>query len=429
MRILSLLVLASIPAWAAPKAKSSSPAPMPSAAPVATIGSIYTISDDSKRISFDSIRYWKESRWYAIGEWITSDTIRWMGGKETKIKFPRPECAVASEFNVLVRPEDYVEKAVDPTKKKKQLNREILSRGQWLAIEVNADVESENFEVRSPIFKDNPDCKAPVKFAYGWKGAATELKPILFIKPKDYFYGHEVTLYVPEKPERANIQLDLYLGYWKGTFPNAQINPGVSATDAVEIAAGQRSSARAAPSKSISFIPTAVSRGEWLLPMQKRIGLTLALEQSLLSFGGVSGQSMLISDWFAGAFYQQIIPALDGLQARLFFKYHEHLADQGNTYFTMAEPNRQAKNLIVGATLNHYFARRWLLGADFEYGIPNRMAGRGVTQAVMAYSGRLGYRLTTFMLLIAEGGFRNYKAEGYLTEKVLQTNLGIRLEL
>lgn len=417
-------VAATSPAATPPVSKKGVPNPKGKTqiSSVAKVGSNYKIEDDNKRISFDSLRYWRDSRWFVIGEWVGADSIRWVGGKTTKFKFPRAECGAPEEPSTLVRPEDYVAK-IEPGKKK-PLNHEILHNRNWVAVEVSYSVESETFVVRSARFKDNPDCKAPVKFEYGWKGEPTELKPILFLKPKDFFFGHEIILYVPEKPERANIQLDLYLGYWRGSFPNAKI----STAEAAEIAAG-RKPARKAPSKSITFVPTAISRGEWLLPMQKHIGFTLSLEQSLMSMGGVSGQPVLFSDWTVGTFFQQIIPAFDGLQYRLFAKYHEHLADQGTAYSTMADANRQAKNLILGTTLNHYFARRWLLGADFEYGFPNRMAGRGVTQGYMAYSGRLGFRMTTFMLIVGEVGFRNYKAEGFETEKVLQSNLGIRLEL
>lgn len=400
-------------------------------ASVVTGSSGLKVEDVSRRISFDTRRFWSESRWYAIGHWVTPDTIRWIGGSDMKVQFPRVDCTLPENGDsLIVRPQDLkVDANANPDKKKQPINREVLNKRGWVAIEGSPNVAEENFEIRSNRYKEMPECVSRVRINYGWKGQKTEVKPLLFLKPTDYFFGYEITLYAPEKPERANIQLDLMIGYWNGSFPNAK----VSATAAAKRASDQLTTPTLADypaaKKKIHLAPAAVSRGEWLVPFEKRIGLTLGIEQSLLSFGGVDFQRVLISDWFMGAFFQQILPGLDGLQFRVFMKYHEHLTDQGTVYETMLDVNRQAKNLIVGSTLNHYFGRRWLLGADFEYGFPNAMAGRGVDQSYMAYYGRVGFRLTTFLLMIAEGGFRNYKAAGYPTEKLLQANGGIRLEL
>jgi hypothetical protein len=155
--------------------------------------------------------------------------------------------------------------------------------------------------------------------------------------------------------------------------------------------------------------------------------LTLSLEQTLRSFGGALGQSVLFSDWFVGAFYQYIFPF--GLQARAYVKYHEHLADQGSYYFTTAAPSSYAKNLLFGMTANYYLPGRMLIGMDAEFGLPNDMAGRGAAQSLLVGMGRIGYRATSFLLLLVEGGYRIYKSEGYKPESLLMTQAGIRLEL
>lgn len=410
---------AATPVASKPGAPAPAPAPslapgLDSIAPVSTIGSAFLVDDESKRISFDSLRIWKDARWYAIGHWEGPNLIRWLGGKETSYAMPKPECSLPEAYPSFVRPENFEEKRVDG--QKKSLNREVMHKREWFAIELNPAIESENFEIRSPRFKEMPECRTEVRFNYGWQ-KPTALKPLLFLKTKDYFFGHEITIYAPEKPQKANIQLDLFIGLWKGTFPSAKVNPNFASAN------------KPAPKTSLLFIPTAVSRGEWILPGQKRFGLMLALEQTLFSMGGQPSQTVRISDWFTGVFYQQMMPAIDGLQFRMAMRYHEHLTDQGTVYDTQIDANRNAKNIIVTGTLNHYLARRWLLGVDFEYGFPNGLAGRGVKQGYIGYYGRLGFRLTNFMLILSEFGFRNYSAAGYPTEKLLQANGGIRLEL
>jgi len=57
------------------------------------------------------------------------------------------------------------------------------------------------------------------------------------------------------------------------------------------------------------------------------------------------------------------------------------------------------------------------------------MANVGVSQSMLAFSGRIGLRVTGFMFLLAEGTMRNYMATGENTESVMQGYLGIRLDL
>jgi hypothetical protein len=195
---------AATPVASKPGAPAPAPAPslapgLDSIAPVSTIGSAFLVDDESKRISFDSLRIWKDARWYAIGHWEGPNLIRWLGGKETSYAMPKPECSLPEAYPSFVRPENFEEKRVDG--QKKSLNREVMHKREWFAIELNPAIESENFEIRSPRFKEMPECRTEVRFNYGWQ-KPTALKPLLFLKTKDYFFGHEITIYAPEKPQK-----------------------------------------------------------------------------------------------------------------------------------------------------------------------------------------------------------------------------------
>jgi hypothetical protein len=207
--------------------------------------------------------------------------------------------------------------------------------------------------------------------------------------------------------ERADVQLDLLLGFWKANFNNAT-SPAV---------------------KSLNMAPVAVARGEWLLPFFRDMGLQIILEQSVASFGGADKQSVLLSDWSMNAFYQRILPIKDGLQLRASVGYRQHLGDDNRDVPTLVDNNRNAKYVVVGGTANLYFARRWLLGGDFTYGLPSAMAGRGVKQSFMEGLGRIGFRMTSSLLLLMEGGYRTYRVESDQDDTMLEFQGGIRLEL
>jgi hypothetical protein len=155
----------------------------------------------------------------------------------------------------------------------------------------------------------------------------------------------------------------------------------------------------------------------------------IGLEQVMASWGGGTAQQALYSDWNIGFFLEDFLPVADALQLRASVGYYEHLADDNIQLPTFSPFIKGSKYITATGLMNFYFGNFWLLGTSVDYGIPSDIAGAGRKQSMLSVMGRLGMRVTGFMFLLAEGGFKDYKATDVSTERMLQGYLGIRLDL
>ena len=356
-------------------------------------------------MNFRTFKKWVAGRWYVVGHWTAPDTIEWLGSPPTKILYPNDSCTSDPGPGKFAR-----NKMRDKT-----LDQAEILRGEdgWFLIEVSPSVASEEFLVlpasQSTVDPETkPDCLARTPISYAWSKGRGSVRPLLFLNPQsNRFFKKEISVAVPEDEDaEADIQLDLLLGYWKASLPNAS----------------------ASAKRSLNLAPTAVVRGEWL-PLKTSWGLTLSLEQTVTNFGGATGQNALFSDWVVGTFFEKYFPFLDSFQVRLGGQYRQHLADDSTDVSSLATPNKNGKYLIGTGTLNLYFAKRWLVGGDLELGFPSSMAGRGVKQSYLSGAGRAGFRVTSSVILLLEGGFRSYKAVGFSHESIVYGQLGVRLDL
>jgi hypothetical protein len=349
------------------------------------------------KMAFETLRPWTAGRWYVVGQWVSADRIEWLGSKGGTRMQSKNKCFTSQGKDAKI----FRNKDVDPS----LAQAEILSSESWVAIEVSPSVQAEEFNLDT----GRADC--PVKFSvsYQWTKGGGQLQPLLFLQPSgNRFYGFDIAINQTDldSASQSDIQMDLLMGVWSAKFPNAS----------------------SSANQSLTMVPTAVARGEWL-PMKKHWGLQLALEQTVANFGGVSGQSALYSDWTVGTFGEYFLPALDAIQLRGSLKLHQHLGDDSSNVPTIASPNKRAQNLIIGFTSNFYFAQRWMFGLDVDYAPNLKLAGRGVKQGLLGTQARAGYRVNNFMSILVEGGYRAYKAVGYSNESLTMVQAGIRIEL
>jgi hypothetical protein len=357
-----------------------------------------------EKLVFNSARPWTAARWYVLGQWIGPNRVKWLGGGQSAFKFPNVTCLDAKnpngDFERISEPNDSV---VDDI--------EILKSKDFFAIEVPTSQVSEKFYVKTGKILPEGDhsCRIEIELKYSWLQGPGDVRPLIFLSPqKNKYFGYEIHLEPPtEKPDSvADISMDLMFGYTYAKVPNAF-------DDA---------------SKTLHLAPMAKARGEWV-PFKEYFGMSLSLEQTMASWGGVADQQGLFSDWSIGSFVEVFLPVFDAVQIRGSANYYEHLADDNVATATFSPLIKVSKYFTVKGLVNLYFADQWFLGGELEYAIPGKMAGVGVSQSMLGITGRLGLRVTSFMFFILEGDMRNYKAEGTQTETTLQSYLGIRLDL
>lgn len=346
---------------------------------------------------FKSKKSWRGARWYWIGKWSAKGYVEWLGGDRSSLSGVSTSCFGSKADFTYGGGTGRLDSNGQP--------EEILRYDQWVAIEVDPEKNQDEIVVS---LSSSEQCQGrltlPVNVG-SMKGRGP--KPLLMIRPdSNEYFNYSIVIASPQE-ERADIQLDLLLGYGKVSLPNAE--PGAST--------------------GITFLPLATARGEWLIPSWNGIGFLAEIEQSVINAGGIEGQNVLFSDWAVGAFYQTIFAWADGLQVRLWGKYHQHLADDGQDVVSLAEPNADARYFQFGASGSLYFGKRWLLGLEGEYGLPNQMSGTGITQAYNEIVLRSGFRLTPALTALLEAGLQNFVVQDYLTEKLTTLKFGVRLDL
>ena len=353
-------------------------------------------------LSFTTQKNWDAGRWYAVGKWVQGNGIRWLGGDAaTRVDLPAECIAKESPFAGTIERNVHRDESLK--------SAEVLTSGEWIAIELSPNVQEEEFTVKGPTFSNNPNCHARMNLAYAWSKDGGKVTPLLLLSAKgSRFYGYEVNMDPPAKEsgETADITLDLMLGFWPGKIP----------------------SAGADSKKTLNFAPVATVRGEWL-PLKQYWGIILGLEQTVASFGGVANQKALFSDWQIGTFGEGFLPVADSLQLRGGLRYRQHLADDSLQAPSLLSANKDARYIVASGTANLFFGGQWLVGFDAEYGLPGELAGRHVKQSFLNGVGRLGFRTSTFLYIIFEGGYRAYQVKGAPTESVTMAQLGIRLDL
>lgn len=381
-------------------AQSAAPAPVAETAPASGMatGDAAAAAVAQNAITFDSARGWNAARYYVIGRWIAADRVEWLGSRgNSRVLFADAACSLSGPDDVKVIRNREVDKSLE--------NAEVVQQGEWIAIEVSPSVQAEDIGIESIA---NDDCLGSMSLKYSWTKGTGEVQPLTFYSPSASFFGYDITFTEPATEVRteSDIQMDLMMGVWQAKVPNA-----------VETA-----------NKTLIMSPTAVARGEWM-PTQEHWGLALSFEQGVANFGGVENQSALYSDWAIGGFGEYVLSIADAFQSRVYLRYHQHLGDDASAVPTLAPANKVARYLTMTLSNQLYFSRRWLVGMDIDYGPSLRLAGRGINQGMIGVSVRAGYRITSFLFFIVEGGYRAYTGDNILDESVVIGQAGVRLEL
>lgn len=375
-------------------AQSAATGPVSAPAPAASPSAPRPPAADAREVSFVSRRAWTAPRWYLLGRWNSAHEIQWPGGVRISLRFDDPACANIKEPGRIVRDSD---------------DAEVLSSGAWFALELNPDVAKE--EVEAQIGSEGPNgpaCRSRIPLVYAWNGERGQRDPVLFLKPTgNEFFKRVFHVTSPAVAGRADIQLEVLLGLWRGNFP----------------------SVTSGGSSSFFLAPAAIARGEWLLPVRKKhFGLQVALEQNVANIGQVQNQNVYFGDWLVGAFYVRNFPIAEGLQLRGRVAYHQHAADDNPLVHSLAYNGRDARHILLGASGTIYFARAWMTGIDLDYALPGNLAGRGPA-SYFDSTLRGGRRLTGFLYGVSEIGYRVQGISGAPSETQLRFQAGVRLDL
>lgn len=355
----------------------------------------------SRTLRWNSAKIWRTSRWYVVGRIERDATVRWLDGQVSPVSWEQRcsrnilQSATAGEVQIERGPQG-------PD------GLEVLRSGDWLAIEVNPAYLTEEFKVGIKSGTGDVLCSGTLNLSYIWDAGRGNARPLLFVSANDnLYYGHQLSINSDDLEERADVQIDLLLGISSNSFPNAS----------------------GAAKKSLIFAPNAIARGEWLIPSLNSWGMFGSLRQRVASFGGAANQDALYSDWSTRLFYQRFLRWKDGLQLRASLGFLQHLADDNRDLPTVSVINRKAQYFVASMLAQLYFSRRWFMGLEMQYGLPNQMAGRGTTQSYLGGLTRIGIRATPSMFLIGELEYQTYQAKGISAETQLGAQFGLRLEL
>jgi len=351
-------------------------------------------------LNFQSEKPWQAARWYAIGRWIHPNGIQWLGANTiTNVNLPA-ECFETSN------PTIHIAERIGGNSAS-----ETLSFNEWIALELSPAVANEELNIKTSKSSQHPHCQTKTHVAYKWSAKDGAIAPLLMLSPQgSQFYKHEINI-TPKASttsESTDIQMEFFAGIWRTTLGNA--SEGAK--------------------QNLLLSPTTIARGEWL-PQKKHWGLKLELEQTVASFAGAEGQKATFSDWQVAAFGEAYLLSwnfFDAIQFRGGFGYRQHLADDSNAVPSLLTANKDARYLILSGAINIY-SELWIYGVDFDYGPPSTMAKRGVTQSYWNTRGRIGYRTSSILMLMLEGGLRSYKTKDFADEQLMALQMGIRLEL
>lgn len=342
-------------------------------------------------VNFDSKEDWKSPRWYLIGE-LKDRTIEWLSGGSTRL----PKCAATAVALARTPIDLRLINSADEV---------LLARPGWIAVRVDPAKRGDTLELR---YNDDCKVKAPVAWAADATAKGDVLVPYLFLNPKNNVYmGNEFNVSLPASSTSVDIQLDIVGGGW-------QVQLGSAQSDAKQ---------------TLISAPVVEARGEWHPPNLGGIGFELQMLQGLASFGGITSQNILISEWLAGFYHESVFPIAQGLVFRLHANFFQHLADQGTEVRSLAsfEANHRAINL--GLSLAQYFAKRWHVQMRGDYGYPSDISGAGVRQSNLLLKTQVGYMVTDSVSWLVEGAYRRFDYEGQASTKAISVATGIRLEL
>lgn len=349
------------------------------------------LASASMVVQFRSKEGWESSRWYVVGQ-IASNEIAWLSGVRSKLNWDKSRCGNAKKNLPIVASLN-------------DSDAEVLIDQGWIAVQVDPDKKS---DVLALNYGQGCEVKVPIKWAPDPGVHENVLAPYLFLNPTGNVYmGYEFNVVIPKPIQVADILIDVIGGGWRVHLGN----PG----------AGAKS--------NIYALPVVQARGEWSPSVLRGIGFELHMLQGLSSFGGVTGQDILVSEWNAGAYFQHIFAVGQGMVLRVHADFFQHLIDQGTSVVSVGSYEADHRGLNLGLSFSQYFAKRWHVQVRGDYGYPSRMAGMGLNQSYLRYYGHLGYLVTDSVTWMVESGYRLYGYEGHNSTKVLSVATGFRLEL
>lgn len=344
------------------------------------------------KVQFKTRQNWTSSRWYVLGQ-VRDTEIQWLGGSKTVFGPVPNECSAT------------LKKAPKHASVASSDNEVLISPDRWIAVPVDPEKQRDSIAI---FYTEKCKLNFPIKWSAGGSGGADVLTPFLFLNPQSNIYlGYLFDISAPASSGGTDILLDIVGGAWMMNLGNAD--------------AGAKS--------KIILAPVVQARGEWTSPWLGGLGFELHLLQGLASFGGVTNQSLLISEWLAGAYYQEIIGIGQGMVWRVHADFFQHLADEGTQVDSIGTYENNQEGLNFGLSVSQYFAKRWHVSMRGDYGLPSTMAGRGLKQSFWGLGGRIGYLVTDSVTWLVEGNYRSYGYEGFNSTTAFSGATGIRLEL
>ncbi|NCN27665.1 hypothetical protein GW915_08835 [bacterium] len=354
---------------------------------------LFCFSSFAQRSAFlYSEKAWIANRWFVIGQ-ISDRQIKWWGNGRSPGVSLNPSCKFSTEgftYDRLSDEDDF----------------EILQGSSFILIEVDPLENREEITLRSDS-KDNCEVKFSLEYAFGESAALH--KPYLFLKAQNTRYnGYEFVIYTPPSSGRSDIQMDIMLGFW---------SVGVN-----RAAEGAKS--------SLFMAPAALARGEWKPDfVNKGLGFSLQLEQTLAVLGAVKNQSLYFSDIVGGVFVEDKFSVAEGLLLRFSGKLYQHQADDGGKVSTVDDDTEFMFLPVISVSSSLYFGSRYLLGLGIDYGLPNEIVSSTGGQSMMGGYTRLGVRLTAETFWLFEGVYRSFFTDSGARDNIIQFNTGVRLEL
>lgn len=349
------------------------------------------VAAPATKVTFESRQSWTSARWYLLGE-LRQGEIFWLSGARSRMPLDARRCRPTSLGSL--------EEAG-----LKNADSEVLSRGNWIAVEVDPALKGDELELEF-----SKGCKTKVAIAWSpdGGGAGGGLAPYLFLKPAGNVYmGYEFTVKAPKLSRSTDIQLDIMGGAWKMNLGNAE----------------------AGANKSLILTPVVEARGEWVPSSLGGLGFELHMLQGLGSFGGIAQQDLLVSEWSGGAFYQTVFRVGQGMVWRVHADFFQRVVDQGTEVESLGAFETDHRGLHFGVSMSQYFARRWHVQLRGDYGYPARTAGLGLDQSFLKVRGHVGFLLTESMTWLLEGAYRSYGYSGQQSSTSIAGATGIRLEL
>jgi hypothetical protein len=356
------------------------------------LSSIRICFSQSDSLKFLSNKAWNASRWYLIAE-MKANSLDFKNSRSSyKVSF-------SSRCN-------YSDPKTEFIREEKSMDLEVLRSGSWLLIEIQPVYVVDTLTLQ---IKDNERCKVKVPLSYTFQGGDSGMQPYLFLSQGNTtYFSKKFVIESPPAQDRADVQVDLLLGYTMASLKNTE----------------------SGAKKSLHLAPVALTRGEWVSPWSaQRIGATISLEQSLGTYGGVSNQTLNISEISTGLFWEKILAKMKGVQFRLYLRYLQRLEEDGSFVTSIAPSHEYMVFPLMGTMVNFFFSDRWMSGFELAYGYPTQIAGAGVDQDMILLRARLGRRLTSSLFFLLETSVKQIHAGGTSADLYYNISSGFRLDL